>query len=125
MRSVAIILGDNDFGCMFRNLLETMVNVFIYYSGTNDLTEDIVKLLIREGLRFHYLAYQIRFDVTPEKLTDEVETARILDYLLTGFRNTDNLRILFDNEADKAFQTEDHDGGAWPLDIKSGQVNSF
>jgi hypothetical protein len=135
MRSIAIVLGDNDFGSMFRGLLETMVNFFIYHDGTKGITENNIRLLIKEGLRFHYLAYQTRWDMQVKEAKDqplsgvhEKELQRVVDYLLYGNmpnKNYNHLRILFDNDADAAFNTEDHDGGAWHLDIKSGQINSF
>lgn len=74
------------------------------------MTRKKVEELIREGIRFHYLAFQ----------HDEVhrDLERSVAYL-------SGIQILFDAEAERSIQTEDHDHGAWYLELQSGTIDSF
>ena len=112
IRSVAIVLGDNDFGNTFRNLLETVTNILIW--SEDDMTPDVLEKLIRMGITYHYIAFQNQFKYR----CTAADIEHIDQYLSKA-------KILFDAEADAAYNTEDHDGGAWHLTVQTGQVNSF
>lgn len=114
MRTIAIILCDNDFGNTFRNLLETIYNLLIYLDGSDKLTTKHIEKSIREGIRFHYLAFQ---HIEPWG-TDEDREGTI-KYL------NDRIKVLFDNEAEEFMKDKDHDGGSWYLEVRTGRVYSF
>lgn len=113
MRTIAIILCDNDFGNTFKPLLNTLYHV-IRYRG--EYTPSFIEKCIREGIRFHYLGFQHR---DTENTNNELEIIHTLKYLLKG------VRILFDDEAEKFIENNDHDGGSWYLEIQTGQTYSF
>ena len=115
MRSIAIVLGDNDFGHTFEPLLTSLALALANYP---EFTQEQVTTLIREGVRYHYLAFQHVFQ-SINRQTLEDDLADTTDYLTTG------LRVLFDEQADDAYQHEDHDSGAWHLHVASGQINRF
>jgi len=108
MRTIAIVLGDNDFGNTFRPLLETLHRV-ILYRGLEYIDREWVADIIRAGVDFHYLAFQ-------------GETGRVQEVPRGYF---DRLKILFDEEAEAEIAGEDHDGGAWYLELQSGSIGTF
>ncbi len=109
IRTVAVVLGDNDFGNTFRPLLETVRRAMT--DRPRLLPEDVAQL-VRRGSVFHYLAFQADLPIP------EAEVERI-------GRHLSNARILFDEEAEADFQAKDHNHGAWLLDVGSGQINSY
>lgn len=115
MHSIAILLCDNDYGSTFRALLES-VGQSIRDRG-EPITEEQATALIRLGVAYHYAAFQYRFDLD-HKDEFELGVARTMAYL-------SKIRVVFDADADNAYQSLDHDGGSWHLHIPSGQINSF
>lgn len=115
IRSIAIILGDNDFGATFRNLLDTIRNVLI---NDPDIPEDVMQKIIRHGIKFHYIAFQNPYEYKFSEKTFEDEFNRTEQYL-------SSIDIYFNEIAEKKFETEDHDAGAWFLQVNSGTITSF
>lgn len=109
MRTVAVILGDNDFGSTFRPLLESIHRSLLWHGA---LSRDSVIRLIHAGLGFHYLAFQVGGS------HDDQDADRTVEYL-------GRIRVLFDEEAEADIQQGDHDGGAWYLEIATGNVFSY
>ncbi len=116
MRTICIRLCDNDFGSTFRNLLETLYNVFIYSPPESP---EIVEKIIREGLRFHYIAFQNQYDYSNRADKDIEEHFKDIEKYLS------DIKIYFDDEAEKFIQEHDHDGGSWYLEVQTGKVYSF
>lgn len=114
IRSIAIVFGDNDFGITFMNLLDTIKNVLLH---DDTIPEDVLETIIRKGILFHYIAFQNRYQYKHDK-TFEEEFTRIGEYL-------SGIKILFDGHAELAYENEDHDSGAWFLDVTSGKIMSF
>jgi len=117
IRSVAIVLGDNDFGQTFHNLLETILRVIV-----NDpiISEYSIEKIIKEGLRFHYIAFQNKYDPYYGNGVDSFKKHfdHIENYL-------SSIRIYFNDDAEREFENGDHDGGAWILCIQDGSITSF
>lgn len=115
MRTIAIVLGDNDFGNTFKPLLESIANAIEFRRNAerDELSPEVIEKLIYEGIRFHYMAYQIRYNI---ETFDDLN--RITCYL-------SKIRILFDEEAEADILENDHDSGAWYLHIGSGDVFSY
>jgi hypothetical protein len=111
MRTIAIILGDNDFGNTMYPLLETVKRIVKWHEGTGDMTQERVKDLILNGLEFHYRAFQQR--------PGEKDNSSTFEYLRK------NTRILFDAEAETDIQNQNHDSGAWYLELQSGVVTFY
>ena len=117
INSIVIILGDNDFGHTFRQLLTTIKRSLDCNYGGKDLTEKQVTELIDMGIKFHYAAFQ-NFYQYKDKETFSMHFNHV-DAFLKGFQ------VLFNEQADQSYQTEDHNHGAWHLHVPSGQINSF
>lgn len=115
MHSIAIIVGDNDFGSTFRALLETIHEVVVY--SVDDLPEDVLIKIIKHGVKFHYIAFQNRYDYLNQAESFEAHFNSTEKYL--------DVKVLFDEEADGAYLNEDHDHGAWHLHIETCEINSF
>lgn len=116
MHAIAIILGDNDFGNTFRPLLDTLATAITAHP---DFTPEQVKTLIYLGTTFHYAAFCNRFQYKYAREDSFDEHFEQMGPKLVP------RKILFDDEADAAYLSEDHDSGAWHLHIPSGQINSF
>ena len=112
MRSIAIVLNDNDFGRTFMPLLES---IKLALSIKPDLTKEVIEKAIRVGVEFHYLAYQLRNNLGQRGYLSVDETVKYL---------RDNIKILFDDEAEED-RMGDHDGGAWYLLVSYGQITSY
>ena len=119
MRSIAILLCDNDFGNTFRPLLDTICRAVTEHNACDgpDFTPAQVTSLIKMALPFHYGAFQNRYSLYRQDDFAQ-DVAQAVKYL-------SRIRVLFDDEADNAFQALDHDGGSWHLHLPSGQINSF
>lgn len=117
IRTIAVILCDNDFGITFTNLLETIMRAINYHNGSkNELKKEDIEKIIYEGIRFHYLAFQK--DNTGLE-TDKERLEYILSYLKEG------VKIYFDDEAEEFISNNDHDGGSWYLETITGKVYYF
>lgn len=119
-RTLVISLCDNDFGSTFYNLLDTIYNVSIYLANTKDLTKEHLEYCVREGIKFHYIAFQhVRRDFWNKNLEEEkagVEST--VKYL-------NRIKIYFDEEAEEFMKDKDHDSGSWYLDFQTGKTYSF
>jgi hypothetical protein len=117
MRTIAIVHGDNDFGTVYQTLLKTVLDVIEYHGGVigKQITREFIERVIREGIRFHYIAYQYRYDLDPHK---EEEIAKIVEYL-------SSLKVLFDEEAEDDILIGDHDGGAAYLEMQSRSIKLY
>lgn len=104
MKTIAIVLGDNDFGNTFVPLLNS-INKAIQYSN---LPQESVEKCIRAGIEYHYMAFQLG-----GKSNDRIP--QTIQYL-------SKIRILFDKDAEKDIENEDHDSGAWYLEVMTGEV---
>ena len=113
-RTIAIILGDNDFGMTFKPLLESIYNAFRWEALA--FNSEVITTCINEGIRFHYLTFQRGNTHGKSGYGSNKGTVKYL---------TDNLKILFDDEAEHDIMTNDHDAGAWYLEIITGKVYSY
>ena len=114
-RTVAIILGDNDFGNTFKPLLESLYRIWEYSSGEFD--KEQLRQAILAGTEFHYRAFQL-IPYRPKQYDPE-KIERTVKYLKT------NLLVLYDEEAEFDIQTKDYDGGAWYLELRTGKVYPY
>jgi hypothetical protein len=110
LRSVVIVIGDNDYGNTFLNLLRSIDQALSWNKGF-PITESQVCEWVAEGIPYFYKAFQ-RSDATPE------EVAQTTLYL------TKKLRVLFNTEAEAEYEV-DHNHGAWILYCGYGIVDSF
>ncbi len=113
MRTIAITLGDNDFGKTFFNLLDSILSAIQEHGK---LSEEAIKNFIMEGIKYHYLAFQrgnSYDDIGYEGL------GSTLKYL------NRHIRIHFDDDAEFLILNKDYDSGAWYLDIQSETISSF
>lgn len=106
IRSIAIVLGDNDYGNTFRPLLQSVMRAVAYHG---ELTAEQAAWMIRNGIEWHYRAFQ--------NLGRGDPVSGVLGYLGT-------IRILFDDAA-CADTMLDHDGGAWFLHVETGEIYSY
>lgn len=113
MRTIAIVLGDNDFGNTFRPLLEGLKSV-LSYREEGELKPADVEQIIRHSIMAYYVGYQHRFDLSykDDRLTHT-------EHYLSG------IKVLFDEEAENDISAGDHNGGAWYLELQSGTVCSY
>ena len=120
IRTIAIVLGDNDFGNTFRPLLEGLKKTIEYHDG-NLLPEEI-DMIVRQGIMAYYVGYQYRFTPGsygyPAHKTHEQHLAHTAAYLK-------DVKVLFDEEAEEDIATKDHDSGAWYLELQSGVVQGY
>jgi len=113
IRTISVIYGDNDFPHTFNHLLETIVRA-LEWRG-EELTRNDIDFLIREGFKFHYMAYQMRFREDKKHLKD-------LDFLVDNFKD---IKILFDEEAEFDIENNDHDCGASYVVLLDGIINNY
>lgn len=113
MRTIVVILGDNDFGNTFRPLLETLYKAITWNGG---LTEEAAKAAIQAGIEFHYVAFQHGSHFGENGYGTVEDT---VSYLREG------LKVIFDEEAEADICQRDHDGGAWYLELASGNVAAY
>ena len=135
MRTIAIILGDNDFGNTFLNLLETLKRVLAYHGAISDepwrsevkahntrsdrvLTQENIKFIIQQMIMPHYIAFQYSFDERNYGGTPEEHFAHLSKYL-------SKVKVLFDEEAEASIAEGWHDGDSWYLELLSGTVSSY
>jgi hypothetical protein len=110
MRTIAIVLCDNDFGNTFIPLLETIKRV-IEHRGIDKVTPVDIDFIIRQNVMAHYFAFQFHFGVQEHRGTTESYLKRI--------------KVLFDEDAEKHITENDHDRGSWYLELHSGRVFSY
>lgn len=112
IRTIAIVLGDNDFSNTFRPMLNGLKLALDYRDDCQPNREQI-ELMIRKSILSYYVNYQYRFDLSTQE--DLTVTERYLQYV----------KILFNEEAEADIQTKDHDGGAWYLELQSGVISGY
>lgn len=113
MRTIAIVLGDNDYGNTFKPLLESLARA-IKYNG--EMSEAAVRTSILAGIEFHYLAFQ---HGSNHGAPGYAPTASTVEYLSKA-------RILFDDEAEADIcRLGGHDGGAWYLEVFSEHISAY
>jgi hypothetical protein len=135
MRTIAIILGDNDFGSTFRNLLVTIKRVLEWHSVTSEpvwfpevgrqletIDEQNIEFMIRFLALPHYVAFQYSFN-PKDYGGDKDKTSE--DHLTSIGEYFSKLRVLFDEEAELDIASEVHDSGAWYLELQSGSIMSY
>jgi hypothetical protein len=119
IRTIAIVLGDNDFGHTFINLLDSIYKAIEYGSVTiQDKKEEQIRDItyaIKNGIRYHYITFQL---LSYGGNVSENMLERTLKYL-------ESIRILFDEDAEKDIVEKDHDGGAWYLEVQTGKVYGY
>ena len=109
---------------MFLNLLETLKRVLDWHTamGRPDRVIAIPKnvdFMIRQMVMPHYIAFQYSFrEADYGRGTQEDHFAHLTKYL-------SKIRILFDEEAETDIQNEDHDSGAWYLELQSGRIERY
>jgi hypothetical protein len=107
---IAIVIGNNDYNATFVELLETINRTLVWREFA---PKTFVEDLIRSSIRFHYLAFQAN-------LTKEAkELEQTVSYLQK------NIRVLFNEEAQKDIETQDHDHGAWYLEVATGEIYDY
>lgn len=111
IKMIAVNFGDNDFYCTFEALLNTIRRAII---ENNTFTQEQVKTLLREGVLFHYKAFQNRFQYRCEE-EDFSHTER---YLVSGLADS---QIFFDDDCHKFLNGEWYNSEVFIIDIESGQ----
>jgi len=112
MRTIAIVLCDNDYYNTFTNLLKSIYNIIIWHDNEYINNKVLIEKWIREGIGFYNMTHDRssidaeQFDITIKYLQNKV-------------------KVLFDEEAEKFIETHDHDGGSWYLEMATGKVYSF
>lgn len=112
MRTISLVLCDNDFGACLRHSLESAYKFITWHD--RKLTKEQVEHIIRKGIEFHYLAYH-NF---PAWAVEKPRLNQTLKYL-------SKIQILFDEEAEKHIETHDHDGGSYYLLLETGEIESY
>lgn len=112
IHSILITVHDNDFYSTFINLLHSIREAVIYSGG--ELYQDEVERLIKDGVLWHYLAFQNHYRFGNPKSTER--------YLL------DNLKVWFNTEADKKVQgmpSYESNGEYYYLNIEGNVLTSL
>lgn len=112
MRTIVIVLNDNDYGNTFRPLLETVYRAIDWNDG---LTTEVVKKAIFAGIEFHYLAFQLGGNFGKSGYGTIEETVKYLG----------KIDVLFDEAAEADICQRFHDGGAWYLELATGKVTAY
>lgn len=115
MQTIALVLGDNDYGNTVHPLLESLYRALVWNGAWS---RDAVERVVRSGLEFHYLAFQHGCDAQGAQATPEA-LAHTVAYL------QQKLRILFDEDAEADIQGAGHDSGAWYIELATGKVYSY
>lgn len=111
MRTIAIVLGDNDFGNMFVPLLKSLKPLLVYRD--NNISIEELDILIRAAMPYFYLAYQVCGD-----FSGRGELDKTMQYL-------SKIRVFTDDAAIDHISNNDHDHGSWFLDVNSGKVEAY
>ena len=106
---IAVVVGNNDYNTTFVSLLESINTVLMWRELPS---EAFVEDLIRSSIRFHYLGFQ----VVEEQFGKVVQTVEYLQK---------SVKVLFNEEAEKDIQTQNHDHGAWYLEVATGEIYDY
>lgn len=112
VRTIAIVLNDNDFGNTFSPLLDSLYRAITWNGG---MSKNAISASILAGIEFHYTAFQhgTHFGESGYGTTNET-----VEYLK-------KIKILFNEEAEADACQNGHDGGAWYLDVQAGTVSAY
>jgi hypothetical protein len=116
IRTIAIVLGDNDFGNTFRPLLEGLKPIF-EYRGEYELTPEQLEIIIRRSAMAYYVGYQYSFY--------DGGYGDGKNHLYNTEKYFEGIKVLFNEAAENDIATADHDGGAWYLELQSGTVAGY
>ena len=123
MRTIAIVLCDNDFLNTFPPLLRTVYEAIKEWETGEgeELSEENVKELIMSGVEFFYRGFQLG-----SRKNHDLDIPDTVAYLRgTRDKRDKGIRILFDSEAEKHIAESDHDGGSWYLELLTGRVYGY
>lgn len=113
IRTIAVILCDHDFYLTFYPLMETLQRAVKW---NPDQDENLIKRYILSLIEGHYLAFQFG-----EHSKEDIEPT--IKYL------KEQTRILFNEEAEKFIEENDHDGASHYLEVikmtNSGLINTY
>lgn len=112
-RTVALVLCDNDYENTLRALLETLKRATEW---NRKITRAQASLMVMRGAFSHAVVYARPEGETVEQITCGAQRAE--SYLMS-------LRILFDEEAENAILTCDHETGSWYYEVQSGVIAPF
>jgi hypothetical protein len=112
IRTVAIVLNDNDFGNTFRPLLESIYSAITWNGG---MSREAIIASILAGVEFHYVAFQHGSHFGESGYGTTEGTVKYLK----------EAQILFNEEAEADICQKDHDAGAWYLDVQSGNIAAY
>jgi hypothetical protein len=112
VRTVAIVLNDNDFGNTFRPLLESIYSAITWNGG---MSREAIIASILAGVEFHYVAFQHGSHFGESGYGTTKETVEYLK----------RVQILFNEDAEADICQYPHDGGAWYLEVQSGNISSY
>jgi hypothetical protein len=106
---IAVILGNNDYNTTFVEVLESINRILMWRELPS---KAFVEDLIRSSIPFHYLGFQ----VVEEQLGNVVQTVEYLQK---------SVKVLFNEEAEKDIETQDHNCGAWYLEVTTGEIYDY
>lgn len=114
IRTIALVLGDNDYGNTFRPLLESMYRSLV----RNELNcvPAHLEQTIRAAVEFHYLAFQVDYNTEKPGYRPAGE---VLHYL------QGKLKVLFNEDAEDNIAHTSYDSGAWYLNCGTGEVFAY
>ena len=116
IRTVAIVLGDNDFGNTFVPLLGA---VKLLLAHRKDLDEAALATVVRRMALPYYVGWQYGFDPALYGDGSEQEHLERTGKYLSG------AKILFNEEAESDILSKDHDHGAWYLSTQDGAIQGY
>lgn len=119
MRLIGVTVNDNDFHSLFVNLLESIHSVIKQNFHTHkDIPEDMVKILIKSGLEYHYIAFQKRWDMYYKypAMCGLGNVHQTIAYLHS------KLKVYIDEEVEEILNRNDNNGEFFWLDISDGKV---
>lgn len=122
MRTIALILGNNDYANVLVAMLES-INEAIIWRTSEDPHPDLVGFRIDPDYVSNLLTESIRFHLAAYSFDPQYPQGPFLDYLADAelyFRR--KMKILFDDEAEFFISTNDHDYGSYYLTLLTGEI---
>jgi hypothetical protein len=113
IRTIAIVLCDNDFVNTFEPLLESIKLALKHQKGMGFGEKD-VEAWIRAGIPYFYRTFQWH----GTGALSEEDQEKSIKYL-------SQIKVLFNEKAEQHIEEHDHDGGSWYLDVPWGIVHSY
>jgi len=121
MRTIAVVLCDNDFLHTFPPLLKSVGEAIKAWEGCRESerpNEAEVEALIRSGLEYFYRGFQLGGRGRGLGGGGYGEVLGTVKYL-------QSIKVLFDEAAEQHIQSHDDDGGSWYLEVTTGNVYSY